>query len=670
MNNKTRTLHCLKCSGDLIIESNQSLGKCGDCDTLHPLPKVIFNNIALNHHDETLIEKLNRASEYARNYQFHKAFNIYDKITKSYPNDFYAYWGKTLAQYGVIYRLNEALENEIICLRTNLERIFDNENYQKTCELADMHTLTIIKKEALQIDRFNQTSLMSLIKIKPMDVFILVDDTTKDIELANELKEQLTLVGKEVYLPVDLFNMNQFANLEAKIYPAIEMAPIMIVISSSKEHFESSLFKNIWIRYLQKQKSSQYHLGTYLLTNNIPFKENSDIIQYSKDKIEDLINDCINKLDQLDLTIPKAGADEEAFRVLLNENKFEDVLLQTRQLIALDNTNNVLWWLALLAKNSWRNEDELIKWSGNLADDFYFQKAYILACLPKKKYYYQLMEQCLANLEALEQEKISKLNNSYYENVLVSQSNLYKKYRIKGIKRFLVIIVFNIFAFLTLSLGNILSILFVISGFGLTYFFYINLMVNVFRFGKKPKKINLDIAQIKQSFPSDEVAMYLPSPLFKRLKQLTIIFGIIGIFLSSGFLVKEIVTRINYSNLSYYYFFDEAIITGGKGEYIFIPSKIDKRKVTTVKKYAFYQTKIKKVEIEAGVKRLGNGAFANCELLEMIILPNTINKVGEAAPFEGCNENLKISYSRSIPLSSLLGKNYELKITGLNIIED
>lgn len=665
-----KTLHCLKCNGNLIVENNQSLGKCFDCDSLHPLPKI-FASESLDYRNAQL-DKYNRANMFAREYHFHKAYNLYDKITKANPDDFYAYWGKVLAQYGVVYQLNDSLENEIISLRTNLGRVFDNENYLKAIELADKHALALIKKEALQIDRFNQATLMTLFKTTPMEVFILVDDTInnqyveEDIKLANLLEEEFKKRNKVVYLPMGLFEKGNIVNFESTIFPAIEMAQIMIIISKDKQ-YEQPLFKSIWSRCRQKQNNND-QLTLYLLTDN---GEKADFLTFKQNEINNLIDVVLNKLAKFDLTKPSLSKDELLVKNLLSERKYEEALMQSRALLSFDNSS-ALWWLAFLAKNALPNEDALLNWDGMLEDDFYFQKAYLQGSLPEKLFYFELMTKRNENQKQLKDEKLALQEKGYQKLIEAAQKGIYLNNLKRNIKYFLLLFAFIVISFLTLSFGNFLSISVVIVGYGLLYALIIYQFIKVMRLGKVPKgeKAKDFIEKIKQSPYSLKVAFYSPSLYFNRLKLIFSIVGLICLSLTSVFFVKEITNRFKYNNLNYYYFFNEVIITGGQGEYVFIPAKINNRSVSSVQQYAFYGTKIKKVEIEAGIKKLGNAAFAKCQYLEMIILPSTINKVGELAPFEGCNENLKISYFRIIPLSSLLGKNYELIITGLNIIEE
>ena len=67
-------------------------------------------------------------------------------------------------------------------------------------------------------------------------------------------------------------------------------------------------------------------------------------------------------------------------------------------------------------------------------------------------------------------------------------------------------------------------------------------------------------------------------------------------------------------------------------ENIEIPSRIEDKKIVTVGESLFENnTTIKHVKIGDGIQVIENNAFAGCELVETISLPNTINKIGDFA---------------------------------------
>ncbi|HPX20274.1 MAG TPA: hypothetical protein PLK86_02050, partial [Bacilli bacterium] len=95
----------------MTVKENQSIASCPDCDALNPVPQGIMHARVKN--VDWLLERYNKAVEHLMLYQFHKAYNIYDKIAKSHT-DGYAYWGKVLAQYGAIYQIDQNLANQLV----------------------------------------------------------------------------------------------------------------------------------------------------------------------------------------------------------------------------------------------------------------------------------------------------------------------------------------------------------------------------------------------------------------------------------------------------------------------------------------------------------------------------------------------------------------------------
>ena len=130
-----------------------------------------------------------------------------------------------------------------------------------------------------------------------------------------------------------------------------------------------------------------------------------------------------------------------------------------------------------------------------------------------------------------------------------------------------------------------------------------------------------------------------------------------------------IVSR-KHNELTYYYLFDQVVITGGYGENIVIPDIIDGREVTKISQRAFYNNaNLKTLIISEGVKEIGTGAFNNCPNLEYVKLPSTINKVRNA-PFQGCNKiKYFINNSPLINSKKFLGENYEEEMLEITFTE-
>ena len=128
--------------------------------------------------------------------------------------------------------------------------------------------------------------------------------------------------------------------------------------------------------------------------------------------------------------------------------------------------------------------------------------------------------------------------------------------------------------------------------------------------------------------------------------------------------------KIQHNELTYYYLFDQVVITGGYGENIVIPDIIDGRKVTKISQRAFYNNAtLKTLTISEGVKEIGSNAFANCPNLEYVKIPSTLSKV-RTAPFEGSNQiHYFINNSKIINTKKLLGEQYEQEMLEITFSE-
>ena len=144
-------LKCYKCGGSLVAKKNHNIAVCQECNSLILLPNYVFDDTKELAEKIKITEKINKAIDYQLNYQFHHAYNQYDKLFKQYPeyidNEYFFYFGEFLAQYGIIYHYNERLENVPLSLQVSNDAIFDNENYKKCYELMDLDTQIVFKKE-------------------------------------------------------------------------------------------------------------------------------------------------------------------------------------------------------------------------------------------------------------------------------------------------------------------------------------------------------------------------------------------------------------------------------------------------------------------------------------------------------------------------------------------
>ena len=176
--------------------------------------------------------------------------------------------------------------------------------------------------------------------------------------------------------------------------------------------------------------------------------------------------------------------------------------------------------------------------------------------------------------------------------------------------------------------------------------------------------------QLRKALKPKQAALFLPNYFKRQNKRRVVVVIAICVFSTLSFLVKDIIVKIQHNELTYYYLFDQVVITGGYGENIVIPDIIDGREVTKISQRAFYNNaNLKTLIISEGVKEIGTGAFNNCPNLEYVKLPSTINKVRNA-PFQGCNKiKYFINNSPLINSKKFLGENYEEEMLEITFTE-
>ena len=228
------------------------------------------------------------------------------------------------------------------------------------------------------------------------------------------------------------------------------------------------------------------------------------------------------------------------------------------------------------------------------------------------------------------------------------------------------ILLVTLICFWTLTFSSLTSAILIIALNAVPYGIMFKKIYTLTNVGKVPATIQTDIEkqqyyqQIRKALKPKQAALFLPNYLKKHNQRRIVVILAICVMSTLSFLVKDIVVKIQHNELTYYYLFDQVVITGGYGENIVIPDVIDGRTVTKISQRAFYNNaNLKSLIISEGVKEIGSNAFSNCPNLEYVKIPSTISKV-RTAPFEGSN-NIKyfVNNSNIISNTKLLGDNYK-----------
>lgn len=700
MDNPTALL-CYKCGNPLDYDTKHVTGTCSECDTIVTLPLVC--HLGSERPQEAIINTLNRlnlAAKYQSEYVFHYAFNTYEKVIKSQRShdlcDYYPYWGKALAQYGVVYRYNKKLELVPICMRTNLSSFTTNENFIRAMEYADVETQSLLKKEVLAIESNHRELLANLVNFRPIDLEIVVDDSNqnenaqKDVDLAREVEKiadelkisYRTTFGDFIFPNIDKWHLDAASSLET--------TDLMVIISSDPHHLSNQLFKNVWMIF-QKDNRIRDSINKRLIfltdIKQLNLLEEDGKFEISPEQILSTDSDWlgamkakINKNFTYITSLNSQEVNEEIthpkIEQLLQEQKFDEA--KSEIALAMETGKDYsLYRYSFLAKKRCSSEVDIITKIIDARKDANYQTFYLLAPRSIKRKYYKYLELFFEKVETLEE-----IDEEYEKEVSKFQKKICYGRILNLAKYLLSTIIFSIICFMTVSLASLGSLLIFFLGlilvFGLSGRMYLrNIMM-----GKLPEALKTEIDvkkyyhKIRKLLTPSQGADLLLNPYLKKMKLVChLAFGLcVSIVLA--FVIKEIVIRANYSNINYYYVFNNVVVTGGNGKNITIPSKIYNREVTSVKANAFEGNKIvEKVFISFGINEIGSGAFKDCPNLLDVTLPVSLRKVGDIPPFLGCialtnfvlSPQIFQSSSRIDDIGQLLGDDYLSAMPNISI---
>ena len=284
MENERKNLTCPKCGSEIEVTENQTIGHCSFCDSLIPLPYFITNREAVDSETyHNMLNRINKANAFNMSYQFHRSFNLFDKLIKNNYNlnikDYYPYFGKALSQYGVYFVMNDKLEQELICLKYVKDSIFDNENYKMALSLADTNAEAIIKTIATQIDNFQKDIQKALISTKPIDVCVLIDTSSEnheakiDAAVGIRIKEKLANLN---YTANVTYGLLEKVNREfvIEMFRNLTMANHLVIVSTNHNHLNNSLFRHIWMTYYGDEELNETITNRMsIITDDVSIKE-------------------------------------------------------------------------------------------------------------------------------------------------------------------------------------------------------------------------------------------------------------------------------------------------------------------------------------------------------------------------------------------------------------
>lgn len=235
---------CKICGGDLKLLDKENICECEYCGSHQTVPQI---------NDERLANLYERASGLRRKNEFDKAESIYEKLIEEIPNDPDLYWSMVLCRYGVEY-VEERGSRKPTIHRMQQRAVSADPDYENAIRYADAHQAKIYQDSAAEIEQIQRGYQDIMRKEAPFDIFICYKETdergmrTRDSVKAFDLYERLTKEGFKVFFARVTLENHLGEEYEPYIFAALQSSRVMVVLGTSKEHFEALWVRNEWNR--------------------------------------------------------------------------------------------------------------------------------------------------------------------------------------------------------------------------------------------------------------------------------------------------------------------------------------------------------------------------------------------------------------------------------------
>ncbi len=246
---------CKMCGGDIKPIENTNTGKCLYCKSVMTLPNL---------DDEKKVNLYNRANELRLASEFDKAYQVYEEILEIDNKEVEAHWGLLLCKYGIEYVDDPKSKKKIpTCHRTLTDSIFTERDYKYIVKNSYGEALELYQEEAKKINEIQKGILEISNKEEPYDVFICYKETddmgerTHESVIAEDIYEALTKEGYKVFFSRITLEDKLGKEYEPYIYSALKTSKVMLVVGTSKEHFEAVWVKNEWSRFKEFMKKDK-----------------------------------------------------------------------------------------------------------------------------------------------------------------------------------------------------------------------------------------------------------------------------------------------------------------------------------------------------------------------------------------------------------------------------
>ena len=157
-------LKCKICGGDVIAQSDKSLGICEYCGSTMTLPKI---------GDDQRIALYNRGNHFRMKGEYDRAATVFEQIVALNDTDAEAYWNIVLCRYGIDYVEDPKTHKHIAtCHRTSWDSILEDADYLAALQYADPIAREVYEREGRYINEVQKHILEISRSEKPYDIFI------------------------------------------------------------------------------------------------------------------------------------------------------------------------------------------------------------------------------------------------------------------------------------------------------------------------------------------------------------------------------------------------------------------------------------------------------------------------------------------------------------------
>ena len=209
-----------------------------------------------------------------RDNDFEKAAELFEAISGKEPENYEAFWGKALAQNGIVY-VTELNENKRTptCNNITAHSFLNDENVKRALALAPADIADTYREQAEKIERIRAEWYEKASHEPAYDVFLSYKDSdaehgierTQDSVDAQDLYNALTAEGYKVFFSRVSLRGKVSEQYEPYIYNALKTAPVMIVFGEKAEYFRSPWIKNEWGRFRNRIESGEKHKNSLVV---------------------------------------------------------------------------------------------------------------------------------------------------------------------------------------------------------------------------------------------------------------------------------------------------------------------------------------------------------------------------------------------------------------------